>query len=241
MIFWRVIVGDATESLRSLPAESVQCVVTSPPYWGLRDYGIVGQLGLEATPELYVERMVEVFRGVRRVLRKDGTVWLNLGDSYAGSWSGNSMRPDGGKQRPGGPGFQPLDERVPARNGIVPSGLKPKDLCMIPFRLAKALQEPYYTGKIRKAEHRAWLAAAIDGEGCIHISRRKAGEPTGRNRTPRLADSFAPAVKVTNASEAFVRRCHDIAQVGTVRVARSTPDERTFWEWTCYSAEARAL
>src|SRR6266496_4348391 len=140
MIFWRVIVGDATESLRSLPAESVQCVVTSPPYWGLRDYGIVGQLGLEATPELYVERMVEVFRGVRRVLRVDGTLWLNLGDSYAGSWSGNSMRPKGGSQREGGPGFQPLDYRVPARNGNVPLGLKPKDLCGIPWRVAFALQ-----------------------------------------------------------------------------------------------------
>jgi len=132
--------GDNREVLRTLPDESVQCVVTSPPYWGLRDYGVDGQLGLERTPDEYVAAMVDVFREVRRVLRRDGTLWLNLGDSYAGSWSGNSMRPDGGTQRPGGPGFQPLDERVPARGGYVPSGLKPKDLVGIPWRVAFALQ-----------------------------------------------------------------------------------------------------
>ena len=78
--------GDCLLVLAEMPAESVQCVVTSPPYWGLRDYGVPGQLGLEATPEEYVERMVAVFREVRRVLRKDGTLWLNLGDSYAAEW-----------------------------------------------------------------------------------------------------------------------------------------------------------
>src|SRR6476646_8194611 len=74
--------GDNREFMRTLPAESVHCVVTSPPYWGLRDYGTAGQLGLEATPEEYVAAMVDVFREVRRVLRADGTLWLNLGDSY---------------------------------------------------------------------------------------------------------------------------------------------------------------
>lgn len=76
-----ILQGDAVERLRELPAESVHCVVTSPPFWGLRDYGAEGQLGLEKTPEEYVAKMVEVFREVRRVLRKDGTLWLNLGDS----------------------------------------------------------------------------------------------------------------------------------------------------------------
>jgi DNA modification methylase len=71
--------GDALALLRAMPDASVQACVTSPPYWGLRDYGTAGQLGLEETPELYVERLVEVFREVRRVLRKDGTLWLNLG------------------------------------------------------------------------------------------------------------------------------------------------------------------
>src|ERR1022692_3655605 len=85
-----ILCGDALEQLRTLPDESVQCCVTSPPYWGLRDYQVEGQLGLEKTPEQYVAKMVEVFREVRRVLRKDGTLWLNLGDSYFGSWGNYS-------------------------------------------------------------------------------------------------------------------------------------------------------
>ncbi len=79
----RILNGDALEMLRTLPDESVNCCVTSPPYYGLRDYGAAGQIGLESTPEQYVERLVAVFREVRRVLRDDGTLWLNVGDSYA--------------------------------------------------------------------------------------------------------------------------------------------------------------
>lgn len=78
------LLGDTREQMRRLPAESVQTCVTSPPYFGLRDYGIEGQIGLETTPDAFVSSMVEVFREVRRVLRDDGTLWLNLGDSYAG-------------------------------------------------------------------------------------------------------------------------------------------------------------
>ena len=76
-------VGDTLASMRTMPDQSVQACVTSPPYWGLRDYGHEGQIGLEDTPEAYVQRMVEVFREVRRVLRDDGTLWLNIGDSYS--------------------------------------------------------------------------------------------------------------------------------------------------------------
>lgn len=135
----RVVQGDCREVLRSLPDASVHCCVTSPPYFGLRDYGVAGQIGLEPTPDAYVEQMVAVFREVRRVLRDDGTLWLNLGDSYARSWSGNSMRPDGGSQRPGGPGFHPLDDRYKPRNGAT-YGLKPKDLIGIPWLVAFALR-----------------------------------------------------------------------------------------------------
>jgi len=78
-----ILQGDVLERLKELPDASVQCVVTSPPYYGLRNYGIDGQIGLEETPEEYVDKLVEVFREVRRVLRNDGTLWLNLGDSYA--------------------------------------------------------------------------------------------------------------------------------------------------------------
>ena len=78
----KIYQGDCRVVLRGLPDESVHCVVTSPPYWGLRDYGVEGQLGLEPTPDEYVQHMVEVFREVRRVLREDGTCWLNLGSSF---------------------------------------------------------------------------------------------------------------------------------------------------------------
>ena len=118
--------GDARQVLDTLPEASAHCVVTSPAYWGLRDYGVEGQLGLEATPDEYVARMVEVFREVRRVLRDDGTLWLNLGDSYAGGKGGGGKGGEHGQQFKG--------------NQVVPPGLKPKDLVGIPWRVAFALQ-----------------------------------------------------------------------------------------------------
>ncbi len=123
--------GDCRAVLASMPADSVDCVVTSPPYWGLRDYGADGQLGLERTPEEYVANMVAVFREVRRVLKPTGTCWLNLGDSYASSGGERAYgSSDNGTGR--GPGARRHD--VPA------SGLKPKDLVGIPWRVAFALQ-----------------------------------------------------------------------------------------------------
>ncbi|WP_461368895.1 DNA-methyltransferase [Candidatus Darwinibacter acetoxidans] len=88
-----ILHADVMAGLASMPDESIQCVMTSPPYWGLRDYGIEGQIGLEPTLEAYVEKMVEVFREVRRVLRDDGTLWLNLGDCYARSRSAWGLKP----------------------------------------------------------------------------------------------------------------------------------------------------
>jgi len=130
----RLVCGDALEQLRLLPDESVQCCITSPPYWGLRDYGIAGQLGLERTPEEYVAKLVEVFRGVRRVLRKDGTLWLNLGDCY-NAYNGGA-----------GPGSKLSDTQTSERPhlktgyGLRTRKLKPKDLVGIPWRVAFALQ-----------------------------------------------------------------------------------------------------
>ncbi len=177
-----ILQGDAIEQLRTLTDESVQCCVTSPPYWGLRDYGtaaweggdatcdhsepprggrnpetagkqltnsgtlayqyardcgkcgatrIDSQLGLEKTPEEYVAKMVEVFREVRRVLRKDGTLWLNLGDSYNAAREGGHAGGTNGVSKP---------ENAPQRSGVNAPGLKPKDLCGIPWRVAFALQ-----------------------------------------------------------------------------------------------------
>ncbi len=84
----RILIGDVREQLRALEAESVHCIVTSPPYWGLRDYGVDGQIGLEATPAEFIAVMVDVFNEARRVLRADGTCWINMGDSYASKPNG---------------------------------------------------------------------------------------------------------------------------------------------------------
>jgi DNA modification methylase len=126
--------GDCLDVLRTLPDESVHCCVTSPPYWGLRDYGHDGQIGLEETPEAYVSRLVEVFREVRRVLRSDGTLWLNLGDSYA---AGGMSNPSGKSTLGGGKDRGAADCRI---NRALPDSLKPKDLVGIPWRVAFALQ-----------------------------------------------------------------------------------------------------
>ena len=129
----RILVGDVLAGLRSLPEASVHCCVTSPPYWGLRDYGVDGQIGLESSPDAYVAKMVEVFGEVRRVLREDGVCFLNIGDSYAASGMGGN--PDESEHRKQATNAGSL---IPGRKA--PPGLKPKDLCMIPWRVALALQ-----------------------------------------------------------------------------------------------------
>lgn len=129
--------GDVIDVLRELEPQSVNCCVTSPPYWGLRDYGADGQIGLEATPDAYVARMVEVFREVRRVLTDDGTLWLNLGDSYAGGGGFSPGAPSTSDSKSGKYGvLGSLRE-----GGIKPQGIiKAKDLVGIPWRVAFALQ-----------------------------------------------------------------------------------------------------
>lgn len=126
-------VGDALEVLRTLPGERFHCCVTSPPYWGLRDYGTPGQLGVEDSPEGYVEALVTVLAEVRRVLREDGTLWLNLGDSYAGQRGGSQGINGQCRKRSNAP----AREQGKAKRG---SGLKRKDLVGIPWRVALALQ-----------------------------------------------------------------------------------------------------
>lgn len=132
-----ILVGDVRQRLAELADCSVDCVVTSPPYWGLRDYGQNGQIGLEQTPDEYVAEMVAVFREVRRVLKDDGTLWLNLGDSYAGSGKGGN--PEGSKWS-GFVGNKNREKSAKASKPIVPEGLKPKDLVGVPWRVAFALQ-----------------------------------------------------------------------------------------------------
>lgn len=169
----RILLGDVRARLAELPADSFDCVVTSPPYWGLRDYGVDGQIGLERTLGEHLAVMVEVFRAVRRVLKPSGTLWLNYGDCYATAPNGRSAadtKAAGGDDRTFrdkpfstvGPIYEPQPEgRQAGRRGTsgnlgngglngaaLPGGrvvsggvLKPKDLCMVPNRLAIALQE----------------------------------------------------------------------------------------------------
>jgi DNA modification methylase len=163
----RILLGDVRERLAELPADHFDCVVTSPPYWGLRDYGIAGQVGLEASLGEHLSLMVDVFRHVRRVLKPSGTLWVNYGDCYATSPNGRSAaetKAAGGDDRtfrdkpmstvgpiyerghstsrgPRGDDSAPRTATMPDGRVVAGGTLKPKDLCMVPNRLAIALQD----------------------------------------------------------------------------------------------------
>ena len=135
----KILTGDCRDILRTLPTESVHCVVTSPPYFGLRDYGVDGQIGLEPTPDAFVEQMVSVFREVHRVLRKDATLWLNLGDSYAGGGHGGGGSYEAERNwRAGNPDKNKGNSNRDGLGRV--TGAKPKDLLGIPWRVAFAVQ-----------------------------------------------------------------------------------------------------
>lgn len=278
--------GDCREVLKALPDESVNCVVTSPPYWGLRDYGtarweggssscdhkkselrrgvnlaqsehstrggakkiaeagwilysdkcgkcgavrIDSQIGLEESPAAYVEQMVEVFREVRRVLRTDGTAWLNLGDSYAANRSYQVHNTRGAK-------FHTYNE-----GSKVPDGFKPKDLIGIPWAVAKALRDPYYAGTINSELDRVWLAAMLDAEGCIFIHKRKAGQNNGQGYQ-RLNDNYAPGVEIANTSIAIIERVMQL--VGKGSICSQSPEQnnrrkQTIYRWNLRTTECK--
>jgi len=125
----KVVLGDSRTILQDLPSEVFQCCITSPPYWGLRDYGIPGQIGAENLMNIYIDDLLDIFREVKRTLKKDGTLWLNIGDTFT---SGNRKWRDEDKKNPG----RGMSYRPPT-----PDGLKPKDLIGMPWRVAFALQE----------------------------------------------------------------------------------------------------
>ena len=126
----QILNGDCIEMMRTLKDQSVNCCVTSPPYYGLRDYGHEGQIGLEETPEAFVQKMVEVFSEVKRVLRDDGTLWLNIGDTYSATrWS-----------KGGGQGINAHSDEHRSMQHSKNSGLPDKNLIGIPWRVALALQ-----------------------------------------------------------------------------------------------------
>lgn len=226
---FQIINGDALKALQAMPDGSVDCIVTSPPYWGLRDYGHEGQMGLEETPEDYTRSMVEVFREARRVLKDEGTLWLNLGDSFT---SGGRATRDADKK---------LDARGMDTRPKTPILLKPKDLIGIPWRVAFALQQPYYAGRIKRVEDRIWLAAMIDAEGCMFIHKRKAGQSNGQGYE-RQSDNYAPGLEVANTSEAVVRRCMEITGLGSI--CSQTPEQndrrkQTIYRWNLRTVECK--
>lgn len=134
----KIYQGHCLEILKKLPSEKVNTVITSPPYWGLRDYGMEGQIGLENSVDEYVDELVYVFREVKRILKDDGTLWLNLGDVYAGSGRG---RNSDGKGNLGKNHLQSTGQYGGiVRTSKVVDGLKPKDLIGLPWRVAFALQ-----------------------------------------------------------------------------------------------------
>lgn len=235
--------GDCRTSLRAMAAAGVkvQTCVTSPPYFGLRDYQVDGQIGLEETPEQFIAELVEVFRCVRDVLADDGTLWVNIGDSYASG--GRKTRDSDGKLEQRGMGTRPAD----------PEGIKPKDLIGIPWLLAKALRDPYYTGKIKRETDRVWLAAIIDGEGCFFIHKRKAGASSHAKYTradgseanyARTADTYGVGLEICNTSKAIIDRVVEIAGGGTVTT--QTPDQnnrrkQTIYRWRIAPNEVKRI
>ena len=235
-----ILVGDCRDVLRTLPAGSVQMCVTSPPYFGLRDYGVPGQIGLEPTLAEYISGMVAVFREVRRVLRDDGTLWLNIGDSYA---AGGARTNNNGK---GSLGLGRPDQHYEIKNKVlgtvlprVEHGLKPKDLMLVPARLAIALQEPYYAGRIKRETDRIWLAAMIDAEGCLFIHKRKAGQHNGQGYYRQNA-TFSSGLEVCNTSRAIVERCMEIAGIGSI-CEQTNGRKQTLYRWNVRSNESRDL
>jgi hypothetical protein len=276
---WQILEGDCRDVLAKLPAASVQTCVTSPPYFGLRDYGtgewdggdsgcdhqevqpqnrpgretpggrgatfptterafrdrcgkcgarrVDRQIGLESTPDEFVQALVGVFREVRRVLRDDGTVWLNLGDSYAanmggaiGATSQRHGRSNIGRQMSAG----------------VPDGLKPKDLIGIPWAVAQALRAPDYHGRIRVERDRVWLAATLDAEGSIcGFTHQRADD--GSTRT-------GVHVILTNTNEPLLAEADRIWPAS--RVEHENHGEGHFggrpsWRWVAHGAENKAL
>jgi DNA modification methylase len=212
-----VICGDCLDVMKQLPDEVINCVVTSPPYWGLRNYGVDGQIGLEKTPEEYIAKMVELFREVRRALRKDGTCFLNLGDSYAanrGYQVPDSKHIDVGNSK----GMKAAD-----------FNLKPKDLCLIPSRVAKALQEPYYIGKIKSEKDRIWLAAIIEGEGSIYIQKQCVGVQSGKSN--RTQDSYCVGIAITNTEDSLVLKAASICGKNNIQEHEAKEKRRNHYTW----------
>lgn len=226
------------------------------------------QIGLEASPDEYIATIVEVFREIRRVLRADGTAWINLGDSYAGS--GRGVSPGGasstiegaqstasmvkrardqgeiggtardtavtnlGRRASLGRNKQEraIEARAIGRAWVpAPAKFKAKDLMGMPARVVAALQAPYYLGSIKREIDRVWLAAMVDGEGCVYIGRHPVGHLSGRSMTPRRQEAYCVGIALSNTCLSIVERVADIVGRGNVRCVKAKGNKRVHYTW----------
>jgi DNA modification methylase len=245
--------GDALEVLRKLPDRSVHMCATSPPFYGLRDYGMPGQIGLEESPDEWVARLVEVFREVRRVLRDDGTLWVEIGDSYCANVQGAGQPNEGHVPNAWQGRDGALRTKGPAGNTPMRHPTKPKDLLGQPWLLAQALRDPYYTGKIKREADRVWLAAMVDAEGCISIHKRPAGTsnyaPYERKdgttaNYERKNDSYQPKVEISNTDLSIIERVIALTGEGNTKVKQEAGThgrKQTIYRWTVTADKCRDL
>jgi DNA modification methylase len=236
----RILIGDCRDKLRELPDASVHCCVTSPPYFGLRDYGHEGQMGLEPTPDEYVAGMVEVFREVRRALRDDGTLWLNIGDSYANGGGVGQPHRDTSGGFAGSPGTRGSQGYANAGGGYcrpntIGGAVKQKDLIGIPWMLAFALRQPWTDWQIKDEAMRGWVAGLVDGEGCITIQQTKSSHSESL--------SFPPIVQVKMCDREPLDRLVAVAgsKIGEAQFppSHAAANQRPSWQWKV-SAERAA-
>lgn len=193
--------------------------------------------------------MVQGFREVRRVLKSDGTLWLNLGDSYATGAGKVGNCPGGGEQgerwkkhhMPQTPDKKNGNASIPTfqPNRMPIPGLKPKDLVGIPWMVARALRDPFYSGRIKQLEDRVWLAAMLDAEGCMFIQKRKAGQNNGQGYQ-RQNDNFGSGLEISNTHEAIIRRCMEIAGIGSI-CTQSEGRRQMLFRWNVRTIECREL
>jgi DNA modification methylase len=277
----KVLKGDALTVLKTLPSEFINCTVTSPPYWGLRDYGIEpiiwdgdadcehewgnsvitlkhksgetnpgkeswfkdkgasddkgsqfcskcgawkGSLGLESTFELYIKHLCDIFDETKRVLRNDGTLWVNLGDSYSGSNNGsNDYREKDGL------GLKPTERYKGQKPGQ--TNLPSKSLCLIPFRFA--IEMTKRRGFVIKNElDRAWLAGIIEGEGCIHIHKRTNG---------RKNPTYGLFLSIHNTNKKMIDRVVQLTGLGGNIQTTRKDRNFTLYRWNAMSDNAKMV
>lgn len=228
----RCVFGPALRELRKIPDDTFHCVVTSPPYWGLRDYNVPGQYGLEGTPQLYVRRLVALFREVRRVLRADGTAWINLGDSYAGA-------PGGGQGKNGQRASRTFTARIALNKAGV--GLKPKDLAGIPWRVAFGLQDDgwWLRSEIIWAKPNPMPESILDRPTKAHeqiflLSKSRRYHYDGKAIAEQVVGGSVGSVDSQRRAERAIARTGGAISGGTARstLGQERPDRNARDVWT---------